>query len=112
MDSLSEREVLLLNTIRMLPHISQFRGLPDKSKSLLMNIPRAPPGDARMLYVSEMYKQNSQSNPVTNIQEGATMLRNLMSQWKALPDAQKASYEQKAQSLWKQYEQDLDAFLK
>ena len=112
MEKLNEKEVLLLNTIRILPHVGQFRGLPEKSKKLLLDIPRAPPSDGRLLFVSEMYKQNTAGHPVSNIQEGAAMMRNLMRQWKSLTDSQKSSYDQKVQTLWKQYEQDLEAYLR
>lgn len=110
LEALSEKQVLLLNTIRMLPHANQLRSLPEESRQLLSEIPRAPPALGKNLFVSEMYKRNPQ--PPANFEQGASALRTLMGNWKALPDAQKLAYEQKAQALWKDYENRLANFLK
>lgn len=109
LEQMNEKQQLLLQALKELPKVAQFRLLSGEMQKFLMQIPRAPPAAGKLLFVREQFKDHG-GKPF-NAGESAVFLGEIVQKWNALEEGAKMQYNEKAQMLWKQYESELESFL-
>lgn len=106
---LTDRQSFALHMLRM--NTKARRGeftrrmLTEDEKNFLADMPKAPFSTGRHIYIASEMKKSSNKRPVTE------RLPEIVAAWKALPESQKAQYEQQAKKDMQHYMDAMKKFL-
>lgn len=106
---LTERQTFALHMLRM--NLKARRGeinrrlLTEDEKAFLADLPKAPYTTGRSVYIASEMAKSSNKTPVTQ------RLPEFVAAWKALPESQKAQFDQQAKKDMQHYMDAMKKFL-